>query len=93
MPTVLPEPDLRLVESRASTLAVVRIVRPTEWIILTFLLYAPLLTLVWPVSQGLSTRLMSVNLMVILLYAGLIFLDFTKPCLTLKQSAIGCLWQ
>lgn len=74
-------PNLTLVGSRSSAL---RAVRPPEWLLFTFLLYAPALTFFLPAPQGLRTRLASLNLLVILAYANLILLNLAKPCLALK---------
>lgn len=84
MQTAPAELDLTLGGSRVSAPPVIKIVRPPEWIIFAFLLYAALLTFFWPVPQRLNARLVSLNSMVILLYMGLIFLDFAKPCLTFE---------
>lgn len=84
MQTVLAQPNLKLVGPHAPAPSAVKIVRPPEWIIFAFLLYAPLLTFFWPVPQGLGIRLALLNLTVILFYTGLIFLDFTMPSPTLE---------
>lgn len=83
MQTALVVPGLRLVESRVSAPARIQLVRPPEWILFAFLLYAPALALFLYRSEGLKTRLAAVNLIVVLVYAGLIFLDFMKPRLLL----------
>jgi membrane-associated phospholipid phosphatase len=82
--TVLAERDLRLVESRISGPSVVKIVRPPEWILFAFLIYAPSLTFFRQVPHGLGNHLASLNLLIILAYAGLIFLDLAKPRLNLE---------
>jgi len=84
METVLAAPDLTLVESRAHTPASAKVVRRAEWIIFVFLLYAPALTFFLPAPEGLRTRLASLNLAVILAYAGVVCLDSAKPRLTLE---------
>ena len=61
----------------------VQFVRTPEWILFAFLLYGPALALFLHRSDELRTRLATVNLIVILVYAGLIFLDFMKPRLVL----------
>lgn len=83
MQTALTAPDLRLVQSRASAPAAAGVIRRAEWIILAFLLYAPALTYFMPAPEGLRTRLASLNLSVVLAYAGLIYLDLSKPRLIL----------
>lgn len=80
--------DLSLVENGASKPAVVQLVRPPEWIVFAFLLYAPALTVFIPAPQGLRTRLASLNLEAILVYTGLIFLDCAKPRLALQTKVI-----
>ena len=76
-------PNLTLVGARASAPTAAKVVRPAEWIIFAFLLYAPALTFFLPAPDGLRTRLVSLNLPAILVYAGLIFLDLAKPRLAL----------
>ena len=83
MQAVLAAPDLRPVDGRASAGAAAKLVRPQEWIIFAFLLYAPALTLFLAAPEGLGSRLAHVNLAVILIYASLIYLDSSKPRLTL----------
>jgi len=69
--------------SRASSPACVNAVRRAEWIVFAFLLYAPLLTFFVPTPEGLRARLASLNLAVVLAYAGIVVLDFAKPRLRL----------
>lgn len=82
MQAVLAAPDLRPVDRPASASAA-KLVRPQEWIIFAFLFYAPALTFFWPAPEGLGSRLTLVNLAVILIYASLVSLDFSRPRLTL----------
>ena len=77
-------PNLTLVGLHASTPAAVKAVHPPEWILFTFLLYAPALTFFVPAVDGLRTRLTSLNLVIILVYAALIFFDMAKPRLVLQ---------
>jgi membrane-associated phospholipid phosphatase len=84
MESVLAAPDLTQVKNAASAAASVSAVRRPEWIILAFLLYAPVLTFFVPAPDGLRTRLASLNLAVILVYTGLVYLDFAKPRLSLS---------
>lgn len=77
-------PNLTLAGLHASTPAAVKAVRPPEWILFTFLLYAPALTFFVPAVDGLRTRLTSLNLVIILVYAALIFFDMAKPRLVLQ---------
>ena len=77
-------PDVTRAGARACAPAVATFVRPTEWILFVFLLYAPALTLFLPAPDGLRTRLVFLNLPVLLVYAGLIFLDLALP-----RRAIG----
>lgn len=83
MQAVLAAPDLTPVDGRASAAAAARLIRPQEWIIFAFLLYAPALTFFWPAPEGLRSRLALVNLAVILIYGSLISLDFSRPRLRL----------
>ena len=76
-------PNLTLLGVRASAPAAVKAVRPPEWILFAFLLYAPALTFFLPAPMGLRTRLASLNLVIILVYSAVIFLDFAKPRLVL----------
>ena len=76
-------PHLMPAGACASVPASVKGVRPPEWILFGFLLYAPALTFFLPAPDGLRTRLVSLNLVVLLVYAGLIFLDHAKPHLAL----------
>lgn len=76
-------PNLTLVDTHASTPAAAKVVRPPEWIIFAFLLYAPALTFFLPAPDGLRTRLASLNLLAILVYMSVIFLDLAKPRLAL----------
>jgi membrane-associated phospholipid phosphatase len=86
MQSVLAAPDLTQVANRASAPGSVNVVRRPEWIIFAFLLYAPALTFFLPAPNGLGTRLASLNLAVILVYAGVVCLDFAKP--RLKMAVI-----
>lgn len=72
-------PHLMQVGPPASAPAAVKSVRTGEWILFAFLLYAPALTFFVPAPEGLRTRLASLNLLALLIYAGLIFLDHWKP--------------
>jgi len=72
------------VEDRATEAVSVKVVRRSEWIVFAFLLYAPALTLLLPAPEGLRTRLASLNIVVTLAYAGLIYLDSAKPRLILS---------
>lgn len=83
MQSVLVAPYLTQVTDRTSAAASVSVVRAPEWIIFAFLLYAPALTFFVPAPDGLRMRLASLNLAVILIYAGLVCLDFAKPRLML----------
>jgi membrane-associated phospholipid phosphatase len=62
----------------------VKAVRSAEWIILAFLLYAPALALFVRTSAGLSTRLVSLNLLVMVCYASLVWLGSAKPRLVVE---------
>ena len=76
-------PNLTLVGATASAPAAAKAVRPPEWILFAFLLYAPALTFFLPAPDGLRTRLASLNLVIILVYVALISLDVAKPRLVL----------
>lgn len=83
MQAVLAAPDLRAIDRQAPAAAAARLVRPQEWIIFAFLLYAPALTFFRPAPEGLGLRLAFVNLGVTLIYASFILLDYPKSRLTL----------
>lgn len=90
MQTALAAADSTVVESHAPAPALLQAVRRTEWIIFAFLIYAPALAFILPAPDGLGARLMSVNLVVMLFYAGLISLHSAKPRLCWMSYAIGC---
>ncbi len=79
MESILAAPALTQVANHTSTAASVSVVRRPEWIIFGFLLYAPALTFFLPAPGGLRTRLAFLNLAVILVYVGLICLNYAKP--------------
>jgi membrane-associated phospholipid phosphatase len=79
MQSVLAAPELMQAASRAAAPASGSVVRRPEWILFAFLLYAPALTFFVPAPDGLGARLASLNLAVILVYAGLVYVDSVKP--------------
>jgi len=84
--TVPAASPLALVGLRTSPGAVPKAVRQTEWIIFAFFAYAPLLTFLLPTPPGLRTRLALLNFTVILTYAGVVCLSYTKPRLALEVA-------
>src|SRR5215469_16110400 len=86
MNTALSASSLTLVGRRTARAASAKVVRQAEWILFAFLLYTPALTFFVPTTPGLRARLASLNLVVIVSYAGLVCLGSVKPRVMLEVA-------
>ena len=84
MQAAVSAPSLVLVGGPVCAPASAKVVRRAEWIIFAFLLYAPALTFFVPTPAGLRTRLAALNLVVIVFYAGLVWLGSARPGVMLE---------
>ncbi|HTX40110.1 MAG TPA: phosphatase PAP2 family protein [Bryobacteraceae bacterium] len=77
------KPDISIVERHARASVSMRVRRP-EWVILAFLVYAPLVASLLPAAPSVTYRLCWLNPSVILAYLVLIHFDSRNPRLALS---------